>query len=362
MASQTAMRVIQMRFLPFTPMYVDPGFVPPLNTTFDDDSGSVISVTRSAAGRLQTATRGLRRIPPLASEDVPFGFSVVFAFDDDSQGAIAAVKTTATRLRQFNPRVVQHLSRIINQEWIIPTLVPQWVPMTLGQAIRQVIQLAPRDATGQLQQNVLMVRDWFVRRYRIGLNKWDWSWLQTKAATPITTVVGQPSYVLPTDFRSPIDFYNATSGNWITVKPPEWIDRADPSSSQQSEPRVFTIFGGNTVIFYPVPGAVYTIPFRYNRNVADPVRSSDTLVLPNVDWAIAGARADTYKYLAAIRNQGSLADQAKFYEAEYERLLAEAIDTDRPNVILPQSVDEQEGGQTWYSADDMRTHDMNFQP
>ena len=229
---------------------------------------------------------------------------------------------------------------------------------TLGRVVRDIIRLCPRGETGTLQQNVLLVRDWAVRRLRIGLNRSDWSWLQKTGTPPITTSVGNATYTLPVDFRTYLDFYNVTNSSWITLKPPDWIDRADPGLLQQSAPRVFTIWGGNQVTFYPIPDAAYQVNFRYNANAPDPVVATDTMPLPGVEWVVRGAVADGYRYLNSVRPNPAYATEIKRFDDEAEALFQTDLKQDRQNVILPSNVADQDGGSTWYSADDFRRFDV----
>jgi hypothetical protein len=230
---------------------------------------------------------------------------------------------------------------------------------TLGHAVRRVIQEAPRDSTGTLAQNLLMVRDWIQARHRIALDRWGWSMLQSIAT--FATVPGQTDYPLAQDYREYLDFTNYTIPEPIYPRPLEYLDRLDPGRLQHGPPRFFSIFGRTTVHFYPIPDAPYTILYRYNAIYPDPVVSSDLLAFPNnAEFVITGALANAYGYLGGVRNLPGLRAQAQQYEQAFEHDLDEAIRTDRPNVIQPYHPIEQEDGSVWYSADDYRVHDMGF--
>ena len=233
--------------------------------------------------------------------------------------------------------------------------------MTLGQAVRRVMKSAPRDSTGLLQNDVLMVRDWIAARYRRGLDRWTWSVLQVTPA-PITTLVGIDVYALPANWGSDIDFINLTTPNPIYRKPPEYLDRLDPGRLQLAPPRFYTILSGNSVKFYPIPDNVYQVNYRYNSTGADVVLSSDVFLLHNIEFVITGALSDAYKYLAGIRNVPALQQQATGFEQQFETQLQDAIRFDLPNVILPQHPEEAGESEVWFSADDIRSHDMGFAP
>lgn len=233
--------------------------------------------------------------------------------------------------------------------------------MTLGQAVRRVVQLAPRDTTGTLQQDLLTIRDWVVDRHRTALDRWTWSFLQIQAVTPITTVASTDVYTLAADYREWIDFVNITTPTPLYPRPIEFLDRLDPSRQQTGPPRLFSVFGGTKVKLYPIPDGVYTVNYRYNRRFPDPVVSSDLLAgFSDPDFLIDGALAKAYAYLAGLRNSPQLRVEAQVYEQTFEAKLSAAISTDRPNVILPSHPDEQEDGMPWFSADDYRVHDFGF--
>ena len=232
--------------------------------------------------------------------------------------------------------------------------------MTLGQAVRRVIQQAPRDTTGRLQNELLLVRDWVVARYRMGLNRHTWSFLQNTNPTPITTVANTDVYPLPTDFREFIGVpMNQTASNPVFKKPIAWIDRADPAKLQTGAPRFQAIYGGSQVKFYPIPDGAYTIAFKYDKITPDLVHSSDVILFPTFEWGINGATAIAFLYLGGLLSRPDMKQRAKQFEDDFEAQLQHDIDTDKPLVYVPENVSDQPDSSMWYSQEDIRSRDLS---
>lgn len=243
---------------------------------------------------------------------------------------------------------------------------------TLGMALRRVLQEAPRENTGALQQDILTVRDWLQARYRNAMKRWTWSTLRLTLPT-ITTSTGVAQYQLPLNWRNYNDFYNTTIPQQLTPKPLRYLHELDPQQTQQGPPRYFTILSGGTsnfggvpapflVQFYPIPDQAYAIDGSYFVEPSDPVIWSDILLLPDMEFLIRGAVADAYSWLGGRQNNPQMRAASKAYEDEAEALLLQSINVDRPNVIQPENVRDQLGMNPWYSADQIRMFDMNAAP
>ena len=244
---------------------------------------------------------------------------------------------------------------------------------TLGMAVRRVVQEAPRENTGAIQQDILMVRDWLQARYRDAMRQWSWSTLRQPLPAPIVTTTAVAIYNLPLNWNYYGDFYNNTIPQQLLPKPLRFIHELDPQQVQTGPPRYFTILSGGSsnfsgvptpfqVQFYPIPDQAYTILGNYWVIPADPVIWSDILYLPDMEFLIRGAMADAYSWLGGRTNNPTLRANAKQYEQDYHDWLFRSIETDRPNVILPQNLQEQMGANPWYSADQIRQFDMNMAP
>lgn len=225
--------------------------------------------------------------------------------------------------------------------------------------MHRIQDLAPRDATGRLQQDLLLVRQWVVGRHQQALERWSWSFLMKDAVTPISTLATVANYSHAADFWRPWFYRNATNFSWITKKAPEWIDRVDPGRTTTGAPRVWT-FWGNQVQFWPTPDGVYSIPYRYISRPAAPVLAGDLIAFVSGEFLIFGALADAFVYLGGLLNRASMLQEAQGFEQKAEQLLQSQISIDRTLVIFPNAPDEAEGDAgPWLSADDLRKHDFN---
>jgi hypothetical protein len=239
--------------------------------------------------------------------------------------------------------------------------------------LRRVVAEAPRENTGAIQQDILMVRDWIQARYRDALKRWTWSTLRVPLAPPITTTTGVSIYPLPLNWQMYHDFYNTTIPQQLLPKPLRYLHELDPQRTQTGPPRYFTILSGGTSNFsgtptpfqvqvYPIPDSAYIIAGNYWCIPQDPVIWSDILLLPDIEFLVRGCIADAYSWLGGRTNNPQMRALAQQYEADYVRLLDRSVEIDRPNVILPDNVKDGIGANVWYSADQIRAFDMRMAP
>ncbi len=245
---------------------------------------------------------------------------------------------------------------------ILTSSPPSGVQPSLGTVVQRVMKLAPREATGRLQQDLLLVREWVVGRFRHALDRWTWSFLQLERT--ISTVAGTSGvaalYPLDPAFARPIVFINQSIPYVMAIKPLQWIERVDPQRVLLAPPRVAGIFGGNQVQLWPIPDTIYTIRYRFSSSPADPATADQTLLFPSIEFLVWGALADAYTYLGGLYNRASMLEQAKGFEAKFEDLLRSAIEVDRSLVPQPNYADESpDMVGPWLSANDLRTIDTN---
>lgn len=227
---------------------------------------------------------------------------------------------------------------------------------TLGEIVGRVQELAPRDVSGRLQQDLLLIREWVLGRYRQAVERWHWSTLLTSGS--LTTSNGVQSYSLPPDFYRPISFYNSTIPYRLIPKPADWVDTNDPQRFYRGVPRFYSIYGSN-VELWPIPDAAYTINFRYVKKPPDPQVSSDQIPLPSAEALVFGTLADCYVYLGGILNRPTMLEQARAFESKWEELLQSSIEADRARVIEPVYPDESsENVAPWLDADSLRKFDI----
>jgi hypothetical protein len=210
---------------------------------------------------------------------------------------------------------------------------------TLGEVVEEVMERAPRDASGRLQQDPNLVAGWVSSRYMLALQRWPWSFLQ--ADSSITTVANTRSYALASDFWRPWYFRNVTTGRRMLRKPVGWMDTVDPASSHTGPPVAWDLWAGQ-VVFWPTPDGAYTVAYRYLKQPQRPSKASDTILFDNTLFLVYGALSEACSYLAGLSNQPQMFEAARNFEAQAELMLESMIEVDRTKVGLPTYQDESE--------------------
>ncbi len=211
---------------------------------------------------------------------------------------------------------------------------------TLGDIIERVTSVAPVEVSTYLAGDLMTVRAWVVSRWKSALNRWPWSFLQKEAS--FNTVALQSRYPLAPDFWRPWSFRCHDSAGPLVRKPSDWIDRIDPNRDLAGIPRVYTIWQGKQVEFWPTPDGVYTISYRYLYMPVEPDTYDDDMLFRSGEFLVYGALADACAYLSGTSKGTGLAERIAAYEAAYERLLQEEMSLDRSLVVLPFGPDEPE--------------------
>jgi len=230
--------------------------------------------------------------------------------------------------------------------------------VALGDVVRAVIDDSPDDPTNTLKQNLLLVRDWVVRCYRRALSAWPWSFLEVE--NTVTTSATIFRYNLPVGFRWAISLVNVTNDSPMFPRSLGWIEQADPQRLVTGPPEYYTIWNNTQWQFWPIPDSTqYTI--RYLASVFPsplPSADQDQILIEPYEFIVDGALAYAYRYLGTTQNRQDLLAGAKEYRDSFKQGLEEAIDADRPNVTLPDNVEDATGdeGGVWYNQDFYRSH------
>jgi hypothetical protein len=222
-----------------------------------------------------------------------------------------------------------------------------------------VRDIAPDDPTHFMRQDLLMLRDWIVEKYRKILSLWPWSWLEVEP-TPITTTVNQFRWPYPSDVRSIITVINTTNAMPMVEKTINWIERADPQRLVTGPPQFWTTWQDSQLWTWPIADGPYSLRYIYSSLWGTlgraPQLDSDVINLYPATVLVYGVLAELTATLFASQPNQVLERVMMWWEKKYQDGIQEAIDTDRPKVTLPLTSDDAGEDAVWLSADWYRQH------
>lgn len=200
-----------------------------------------------------------------------------------------------------------------------------------------------------------------VRRIIDDLNRKQIWIFNLVTSSPITTVSGQPTIALPSDFWKT---YNSRKTDSIdfslgSMRQSDFDMRFQSQANITGYPYAFVIkntFRDGTVQLFPTPGAAYTISIRYFKLISKPSADTDLLDLPRP--------FQTVPYYGALSQMGILnsdADQANYWKTMFDQAYFEmkTSDEDMGDEAL-RFMNIEEGNQYSYLSPNSRPRAYDF--
>jgi len=156
---------------------------------------------------------------------------------------------------------------------------------------------------------------------------------ETQATATVATVIGTVDYALATDFYAILDVKNTTRVKRMTQRSILGFDKLPAATS--TAPTDYAIFGTRLYV-YPTPDAIYTLTYRYRKNLAALADGDNHLLSsPWTQVIVMRAAAMGFDYLNEIERAQAARVAARSAAAMISDPLTEdLIDRNEPTSVV----------------------------